>query len=1024
MNAKEMRERGEKERERERERRLSFCTKFSLFFEELTASGATLGQLQAACRFDAEAGESKGAGVIKRRNFKKSWHPHTRANIEKVWIAEQKMLAEKSKTQQLQKELEEERAREELSRMAEDSGHRKREEKVEWMYAGAMGAADNRDEYLLGKPVDKTVLLNTKDDEDQMRFADRRREGVSPPRHHDRPAPGPGPAPAPARTAPPKVDDQAERDAARLKAMMSNAEWHQKGRKERVDRYEQSLREEEAAALQPREVEDGTEGDGAKFIQEMSKTSWSSEATAHLGDRIRRHRHYIQSTSHSYDSGGLRSLRSWLELEACPASFSTSTMNRPASIPELSTPEAVAFAGQRRQALFNYKKGKKHQVRLKEGDQLEILATPGNGWVQVKNLSRKTEGWCPSAYVSGATHASQSQSLALKQTADDRTSTGLVSRPVLLSSTSSQSLNVAGVLDVPDPVSQPLAHIGESDEAAFDSDSDHEDAAWHTDSLNDVTKQSDPPLVTVALAGVRANTASPPADSQAPPLQQPFARATFAFAPTHEDELALQPGLCVLILKRPDGGWWYGRAIADSRAGTSVPTELTGTPGASGWFPSNYVALTSPHNASHFSSDATKDAAPKSSAPEVPPPLLRRNTVTQLVQTRRNELNAAIEKELRLREGATKLLRTFHRASKRERKRLQPQEEEVAVTLAFANSNLQRLRTELHQLNDRMQANVRRSVHLAHKSLHATKTQAPEADRAPAWPMVALGLKETGGYTVEAQLMEVIHHHFGVTSSLTAGVQEQLLTTRKYDCFNGQPSSSSAVALEAAATLFNAASLSTHLAVACDLTVAEECGRAAAYFERAAGLVQFVAEEYNLRDSADLAPVTLRVIGALCLAQAQECLLLQQLAVRPRLAPGEAATVADMMLHVSNKLSANLLHGYLPPSWQVLCQIKAVMYEALADFWTGLEQLSDAQAAANSTSAAQWSGVARLLRAELLFKHVLRDQADKLPRAADLRLRLEGWAAEMICWLFWGLLSFIMFIHHLAPCERSILKHR
>ena len=43
--------------------------------------------------------------------------------------------------------------------------HRQKSDKVEWMYTGALGA-ENRDDFLLGKPVDKTVLLKgTKQDD-------------------------------------------------------------------------------------------------------------------------------------------------------------------------------------------------------------------------------------------------------------------------------------------------------------------------------------------------------------------------------------------------------------------------------------------------------------------------------------------------------------------------------------------------------------------------------------------------------------------------------------------------------------------------------------------------------------------------------------------------------------------------------------------------------------------------------------------------------------------------------------------
>jgi len=37
------------------------------------------------------------------QNLKKSWHTQTFANIEKVWVAEQKAIAEKRKIEELRK---------------------------------------------------------------------------------------------------------------------------------------------------------------------------------------------------------------------------------------------------------------------------------------------------------------------------------------------------------------------------------------------------------------------------------------------------------------------------------------------------------------------------------------------------------------------------------------------------------------------------------------------------------------------------------------------------------------------------------------------------------------------------------------------------------------------------------------------------------------------------------------------------------------------------------------------------------
>ncbi|XP_068026694.1 pre-mRNA-splicing factor CWC25 homolog isoform X2 [Melanerpes formicivorus] len=98
-------------------------------------------------------------------NLKKSWHPQTLRNVEKVWKAEQKHEAERKKIEELQRELQEERAREEMQRYAEDMGTvRKREEKLEWMYQGPGGMV-NREEYLMGRPVDKYIFEKMEDKE-------------------------------------------------------------------------------------------------------------------------------------------------------------------------------------------------------------------------------------------------------------------------------------------------------------------------------------------------------------------------------------------------------------------------------------------------------------------------------------------------------------------------------------------------------------------------------------------------------------------------------------------------------------------------------------------------------------------------------------------------------------------------------------------------------------------------------------------------------------------------------------------
>ncbi len=119
--------------------------------------------------------------------MKKSWHPGTFKNIERVWKREKEQEEESRKVDQWRKEKEEERRREELQQVAEAAGKvkcvvlrvswclgknsrvavvhggRRKGDRLEWMYAaGGQGTGgvvdDEREAFLLGKRrVDKLV---------------------------------------------------------------------------------------------------------------------------------------------------------------------------------------------------------------------------------------------------------------------------------------------------------------------------------------------------------------------------------------------------------------------------------------------------------------------------------------------------------------------------------------------------------------------------------------------------------------------------------------------------------------------------------------------------------------------------------------------------------------------------------------------------------------------------------------------------------------------------------------------------
>ncbi|XP_001601556.1 pre-mRNA-splicing factor CWC25 homolog [Nasonia vitripennis] len=89
-------------------------------------------------------------------NLKKSWHPSTMKNMEKVWKAEQEDKQEKKRIAELKREIAMERDREEMKAFAMEQGaiEKKEDKKLDWMYKGPHENV-NREDYLLGRPIDK-----------------------------------------------------------------------------------------------------------------------------------------------------------------------------------------------------------------------------------------------------------------------------------------------------------------------------------------------------------------------------------------------------------------------------------------------------------------------------------------------------------------------------------------------------------------------------------------------------------------------------------------------------------------------------------------------------------------------------------------------------------------------------------------------------------------------------------------------------------------------------------------------------
>ncbi|KAG0174066.1 RNA-splicing factor [Apophysomyces sp. BC1034] len=112
-------------------------------------------------------------------NLKKSWHPATFKNQERVWKEEKKHAEEQRKIEQMKKELAEERQLQELQRLQEQTSGRQRSDRLDWMYAAPnQGAAkpggSEMEDFLLGKKNVDDLLRNKAASETVASSADER----------------------------------------------------------------------------------------------------------------------------------------------------------------------------------------------------------------------------------------------------------------------------------------------------------------------------------------------------------------------------------------------------------------------------------------------------------------------------------------------------------------------------------------------------------------------------------------------------------------------------------------------------------------------------------------------------------------------------------------------------------------------------------------------------------------------------------------------------------------------------------
>ncbi|KAJ2902789.1 RNA-splicing factor, partial [Coemansia aciculifera] len=116
-------------------------------------------------------------------NMKKSWHPLTQANQRRVAEEKRKAEEEAQRTARIQKELREERQKEEMD-LLNASATKKPVNKLDWMYSAPAAAnsgmpqsSEDLEAYLLGKK-DISTIISSKETQEKAQEKDKWKDGL------------------------------------------------------------------------------------------------------------------------------------------------------------------------------------------------------------------------------------------------------------------------------------------------------------------------------------------------------------------------------------------------------------------------------------------------------------------------------------------------------------------------------------------------------------------------------------------------------------------------------------------------------------------------------------------------------------------------------------------------------------------------------------------------------------------------------------------------------------------------------
>ncbi|KAI8059353.1 BRO1-like domain-containing protein [Gongronella butleri] len=157
-----------------------------------------------------------------------------------------------------------------------------------------------------------------------------------------------------------------------------------------------------------------------------------------------------------------------------------------------------------------------------------------------------------------------------------------------------------------------------------------------------------------------------------------------------------------------------------------------------------------------------------------------------------------------------------------------------------------------------------------------------------------------------------------------------------YDAFSGKATSQHSLAYEKASVLFNIAATLSAIASAQNRAEADGRKRAFHFLQAAAGVFDYINDNFLHAPSADLSRETVKLLGELMLAQAHECFL--ENSIREKKKEGLIAKLASHAVWAYANLvdeSAEVT-ATLEKSWIALFQVKHRYYQAIAQQFKAL----------------------------------------------------------------------------------------